>query len=1121
MELLLEGTEGVPDGGILSIKAGDVKRQAPASKLGQAFRFSSLPTNSSPLKVELLLPAAEPQLVKLEPGTERYAVDFGRGIKVTLQQRDVRGLQRPAVDIGEIAEGRGLPSEKLQMAQTAAGYLEKHDLVRLFQDLLHGLLVSKPEDPMSYIESRLVRPRTEANSKKVELQADPKKTATPTAKRASRASARSSVRSSMRESTRSLGKVDTLLLTLQSTRDNLDIVIPFVPAGLREMLMSEDLANECMRQFEELDTRKTGKLKPEELLPLICELSNARQQQIPLEKCQKLVDMFDVNEDGFIQAEEFTTLLQFVIITSYVTSPEGAEALAVAKVEKANYRDFLKMIENDIEKLWSIIPFLPEWLVTHVSSPEFMALCIQNFRDLDKDGNGSLEPMELVPVIKAMCDCHPLVIDYENCKQFVNIFDSMQTGMIVEEEFIEFAQFITVMNFLTSTDEGRQVAKQGSIVRTGASLITLVETLANDPETVEAAMQSVPKVLVDELKSTTFEQKCRSSFQALDKTGGGKLSTAALVPVIVRLVEAYPFRFDLNTAWNYRVLFTQQQDDTLIDVSTFFKMARYSVIMAYLVYASEHQDMLVQEVLLGKEKVQKLLDVCREGVSKIESVIPFLPEEVKAQLLSAELERECEEAFADLDKDGSGVLEPTELLPVVMRLSSAHQFATSEEHARQFVSIFDVEKNGVITKAEHLDFVRFMLIMAYLETEAGALIQQDINEMHTQQLNEWLDVVTRDRDAVRKIVPLLPKHVFDELTSDDFIRRCHERFERLDRDRTGVLRPQELVPLVVDLTSVYPCVITEEHSKRFTNIFDIYGDGVLRPDEFLDFLRFLMIMGYLQSEEGKAMSKEALTIIQDSKRVEDLLQMLHCDRRQIQVVLPYLPAELCDELLSDRFVMQCLETFVTLDKDNNGKLTPAELHPLIVHMAGTHALALSNDQCARFTAIFDEAGDGVIHKTEFVNFCRFHMIMCYLSSQEGQKVVDLIKREEAKEKKNTERKQQENANRSPVPHRPEAPMPTQRPESANKARRVPSAPKQSVPNETSMPHVTPAQTHHLAVDCQFYQTKAEKLKAENDAMRARMLSLEDLIRKLEGKLEEAEFRLRHAEVDLSDPSRAR
>ncbi|CAE7709829.1 SLC34A1 [Symbiodinium necroappetens] len=67
------------------------------------------------------------------------------------------------------------------------------------------------------------------------------------------------------------------------------------------------------------------------------------------------------------------------------------------------------------------------------------------------------------------------------------------------------------------------------------------------------------------------------------------------------------------------------------------------------------------------------------------------------------------------------------------------------------------------------------------------------------------------------------------------------------------------------------------------------------------------------------------------------------------------------------------------------------------------------------------------------------------------------------------------------------------------------------PTEEEEAAVSPA---HLAVDCEFYKNKSRKLMEENDSMRERMNGLEDMVRRLNAKLEQQEQKLRHAEVDL-------
>jgi Ca2+-binding EF-hand superfamily protein len=497
-------------------------------------------------------------------------------------------------------------------------------------------------------------------------------------------------------------------------------------------------------------------------------------------------------------------------------------------------------------------------------------------------------------------------------------------------------------------------------------------------------------------------------------------------------------------------------------------------------------------------------------------ILPFLPEDLKAELKSTEFKHECMAAFTHLDVDGSGVLEPIELIPVVLVAAEARNYTMTEDHARQFVEIFDIKQNGVITKAEFVNLARFMLVMSFFETADGAISKQNFRDVQESKvIEDYLEMMEKDRKAIHKIISLLPAPVYDYLTSDEFVQRCSDRFHELDQDKTGVLRPHELAPLVVELTSTSPLAISDEQCARFTQIFDIYGDGVLRPDEFLDFARFLTIMAYLQSDDGVAEAQKAKRVLEDSKKIEQLLEMLHNDRRVIQDVLPHLPDWLQEELMSYEFSTRCMDHFKTLDADGNGTLEPDELYPLVLQMAEAQELALDKEQAKRFTAIFDDAGDGVIRKTEFVNFCRFQIIMGFLNSQDGKKTL-----EEAERAKTATPQKQTLTRQSGATSRQGG----ERPPSRQAERPVnPVATSRAAQSQSPMqsPGRADPEVDHMAVDVDFYQRKSEKLNKENEQLRNRMQSIEELYRKMESKLEEQDMRLRHAEVDLQGTARLR
>merc|ERR1712217_357870 len=197
---------------------------------------------------------------------------------------------------------------------------------------------------------------------------------------------------------------------------------------------------------------------------------------------------------------------------------------------------------------------------------------------------------------------------------------------------------------------------------------------------------------------------------------------------------------------------------------------------------------------------------------------------------------------------------------------------------------------------------------------------------------------------------------------------------------------------------------------------------------------------------------------------------------------------------SEHFTVECLQFFAELDKDGNGSLDAQELFPMILALSNAHQLALDDDQCKKFTAIFDDSKTGVISKSEFVNFSRFLIIMGYLESQDGQQIMEIVKQEE---------KRQAAAQRSP-----------------NGAARSP--PKHNAANlnssSASMGATSlaggPASPAHLALDVDFFQKKSDKLTEENDILREKVQSLERMMRKMEAKMEEQFMKLRHQEVDL-------
>jgi len=345
-----------------------------------------------------------------------------------------------------------------------------------------------------------------------------------------------------------------------------------------------------------------------------------------------------------------------------------------------------------------------------------------------------------------------------------------------------------------------------------------------------------------------------------------------------------------------------------------------------------------------------------------------------------------------------------------------------------------------------------------------------------------LSMLERDREAIYKIIPLLPEAVFAELTSDAFVEECHDRFDQLDQDKNGTLEPSEIFPLIIELSQAHPYSIDIAQCERFTAIFDLRGDGVIRIDEFLDFARFLSIMSYMDSEEGRHEFAEGMQIMEDSKQIEDLITMLESDRQQIRMVIPYLPQELQHCLLSERFTKSCLDRFKKLDVDKSGSLEPSELFPVVLEMLESettiNSQCLDITQVERFVAIFDDEKTGVISQKEFVNFARFVMVMSFLRTGDGQLCIEMALEDQAMAQGQL-------------------------------------AIEPASPSNVSAP-ASPVAVGHMSVDLEYYQQKADRLAGENSEQRKRLQQMEERMRMMEERMEMQDNKLRHATIDLNN-----
>jgi len=147
----VEGTVGVPEGSILSIRAGQMRKQG-SINTKKGMKFGTGKADANPFVVDLYTPVASKRLT-LVPRSDRYAVNFGSG--EAAMQVNLKILE--SSNLKEELPGR-TPSQQQRRDRQKADcqdYVENHKLVQFMQNLMQSILVERPDDPFIYMESHL------------------------------------------------------------------------------------------------------------------------------------------------------------------------------------------------------------------------------------------------------------------------------------------------------------------------------------------------------------------------------------------------------------------------------------------------------------------------------------------------------------------------------------------------------------------------------------------------------------------------------------------------------------------------------------------------------------------------------------------------------------------------------------------------------------------------------------------------------------------------------------------------------------------------------------------------------------------------------------------------------
>jgi hypothetical protein len=188
MEVAVFDTNNLPEGCILSIRAGNTRRQAPLP-LSEPFRFPNLPFNARHFKVDVLHTRGSGRLdINAGGEEESYIVPVqlidGSEAKVGLTVREQPSLcGKRAAELKQLdrsmrvdgtspavepitPNGNVSPGDKAsKVARDTREYARDHNLHNLVQEMLQYVLRERPEAPYAFMSSYLKRKAQERGEK--------------------------------------------------------------------------------------------------------------------------------------------------------------------------------------------------------------------------------------------------------------------------------------------------------------------------------------------------------------------------------------------------------------------------------------------------------------------------------------------------------------------------------------------------------------------------------------------------------------------------------------------------------------------------------------------------------------------------------------------------------------------------------------------------------------------------------------------------------------------------------------------------------------------------------------------------------------------------------------------
>jgi len=649
--------------------------------------------------------------------------------------------------------------------------------------------------------------------------------------------------------------IDEMLENIRDDRNFVNKIMLDLPPDLAARFQAASFAAACGDQFASVDTDGNGVLTPDELFPVIQDLSGADDLAVTMAHCIKFAEIFDADGNGVITRNEFAEFAKTMMVVAFVVQQQQQRKQAL--VEGMSVDRMIDQIREDRDAVNQLMLQLPPDLAAKFQAASFAAACGQQFDRCDTDGNGILTLDEIYPVILDLSGVSDFSVTLEHCARFAELFDFDGDGVISRSEFAEFAKTMMVVGFI--------VQQQAQAAMDAQAVDELIQQVRDDKEAVDHMLQAMPKEFAAQFIQASWAAACGDAFDRVDKDGNGSLSPEELHPLVVELAGVDSYAVTKDHCRKFAALF-DADGNGVITRDEFAEFAKTMLVAGFILQKQREAVIAEEEALEQHDEdaltVEGMITQLREDRAAVGTIMLQLPEDLAAKFQAASFAAACGDSFDRVDSDGNGVLTPDELLPVIADLSGVDDFAVTMDHCIQFAEIFDKDKNGVISRDEFADFARTMMVVSFVlshQEEVGAAVSgpgagaptaASIAQEEGRAIDDMINQIEEDRAAVGKIMEQLPPELAAKFTAASFAAACGDSFDSADTDGNGVLTLDELFPIILELSGAHDFSITMEHCSKFAKVFDADKNGVISREEFADFARTMMVVGFVLAQSA-------------------------------------------------------------------------------------------------------------------------------------------------------------------------------------------------------------------------------------------------------------------------------